>query len=73
MFSTSPTHTTEECADGRFVVKVGRHVTGYLSADGEESGIWRAQDQGGRPMGRVRDFAEAAAFIAAWFIAGSDW
>jgi len=73
MFSTGPTHTTEECADGRFVVKVGRHVTGYLSAGGEGSGNWGAEDQDGRPMGQVRDLAEAAALLAAWFIAGADW
>lgn len=70
---TIPNHTIE-AEERHFVVKVGRHVAGYVSEDAAHPGLWVVEDQGGRFMGRVNTKEKAAEFLAAWFVAeDEDW
>ena len=64
---SAPDHTAEEEADGHFAVRVGRHVAGYLIRDHISLRAWRILKPDRQFMGRYRDKAAAAAFLAAWF------
>ena len=71
---SAPDHTTEESADGRVAVKVGRDVAGYVVEDADHPGLWIVEDQNGQFIGRMRSREEAAAFLATWFGAeDQDW
>lgn len=64
---SAPDHITEEGADGRVVVKVGRDVAGYVSPDVAHPGLWMVEGADGQFMGRMSSKEEAAAFLATWF------
>lgn len=68
MQPTIPAHTIE-AAESHFVVKVGRHVAGYVSEDAVHPGLWVVEDQDRRFMGRYHDREAGAEFLAAWFVA----
>lgn len=68
MKTTIPDHTVEP-AEGHFVVKVGRHTAGTISADKEHPGLWSVIDDQGAFMGRQMSKERAAEFLAAWFVA----
>ena len=73
MQPTIPAHIIE-AAESHFVVKVGRHVAGYVSEDAAHPGLWVVEDQDSRFMGRVNTKEKAAEFLAAWFVAeDEDW
>lgn len=62
-------HIIEPSPDGGFLVRVDGNVAGTVADDGEYPGLWKAWDQGGRLLGRRASRAEAATFLAAWFVA----
>ncbi|QDI83156.1 hypothetical protein E8E01_23455 [Methylorubrum populi] len=62
-----PAHTVEPDGPGRLIVKVRGEIAGHVSEDAEHPGLWVAEDQDGRFMGRVGEPEKAAAFLAAWF------
>ncbi len=67
-----PEHEVERAADGSLAVRVGRSLAGHLSEDPETLGLWVVRDPQGQFMGRHLDPREAAAFLAAWFVARED-
>lgn len=70
---TALSHIIERDGD-RFVVKVGRHVAGFITEDPERPGLWIVQAEDGEFMGRVGSRAEGGTFLAAWHVAGeADW
>lgn len=69
MQPTIPAHTIEAMDPSHFVVKVGRHVAGYVSEDAAHPGLWVVEDQDRLFMGRVNTKEKAAEFLAAWFVA----
>lgn len=71
MKPTIPDHTIEQ-VESHFVVKVGRHVAGYVSEDATHPGLWVVEDEDGRLMGRANTKEKAAEFLAAWFEAEDD-
>ncbi|ARO53844.1 protein of unknown function [Methylorubrum extorquens] len=68
----SPGHTMEPDGEDRFVVRVDGDLAGYVTQDPVRPGLWIAEDQKRRFMGRVYQPEKAATFLAAWFIAGDE-
>lgn len=67
-----PEHEVERAADGGLTVRVRGSIAGRLSEDPESLGLWVVHDPDGQFMGRHIDPREAAAFLAAWFVARED-
>lgn len=66
---TAPEHTVEACPTGGFFVRVRGEIAGSISEDAEYAGLWSAWDQRDKFVCHTASQREAAAFLAARFVA----